>query len=415
MTGRGEINIVLMTWDRVSGTMTLTREDGMEATFPMEEVPAHSPQIARIQWSPFALTGMLVKTTAGDEFVIELPTTPEGAGDRAGRPVVYLDQLHWSTFHKLEAGARVHPDDAAAAEQISDWATRGHILLPASSGHYRETTQWSNGTERYKLGVRVLTLSRGWHMRDPLAVRRDELRRVFLDLAGETPEPVPPVFTRDTEAMLSARPLKEVEAPTGFPPEIARAHALLTRAIAMVAVMLDDEAIPSARPTGWSNVQQKYSDWLRTEERDTSRKRESIDAMLVGDLRTDIAEEAMRAGLTPAEMSEWIVDGAWKQQMAGMPSLGLYREVYHQRHLAGVRWTENDLTDMVYLACAAGYADFVVTERHMAAFLNQSSHHLERATTVYRRLRDLLDPLRHHIHEQSDRGLCADRAHPDSV
>ena len=68
-------------------------------------------------------------------------------------------------------------------------------------------------------------------------------------------------------------------------------------------------------------------------------------------------------------------------------------EPYKQRHLAGVRWTANELTDMVYPACAAGYADFVVTERHMAAFINQSNQRLGRPSNVYRRLRELVGPV----------------------
>ncbi len=49
----------------------------------------------------------------------------------------------------------------------------------------------------------------------------------------------------------------------------------------------------------------------------------------------------------------------------------------NQRHLAGVPWAPNDLSDMVYLSCAASYADFVVSERHMATFLAQSAGRLD--------------------------------------
>ena len=165
MTDGGPIRILLVTWDRETASVTFTRDDGMEATLPMEHAPAQSPQIARLQWSPFALSGVLVTTEAGDQFTIELPAAGEDPGDRRGRPVVYLDQLHWSAFHKVGTGARVHPDDAAAVEQISRWASEGLIILPASSGHYLETTKWTNTGERYEPGVKILSQPRMAHAR----------------------------------------------------------------------------------------------------------------------------------------------------------------------------------------------------------------------------------------------------------
>ena len=44
---------------------------------------------------------------------------------------------------------------------------------------------------------------------------------------------------------------------------------------------------------------------------------------------------------------------------APSPAVGLFREVLHSRHLnKGTTWRPNDLTDMIYLSCAAGYADY---------------------------------------------------------
>jgi hypothetical protein len=321
-----------------------------------------------------------------------------------------LDQPHWSVFHKIGLGTRVHPNDAEAAVQVASWAAEGRIILPASSGHTQETTKWTNADERYQLGVNILTLSRGWHMRDPLHVRRLELRRALRDLQGHCPEAELPIITRDTDAMLSARGLRPVQAPADFPPDVAAGHALLTRATAMVAVMLDDDAIvQSSPPIGWAQAQQRYSDWLRTQDRDPAQKRASIDAMLISDLRTEIAEEATRTGLTPIDLRGWLLGNGWKRQVAAMPSLGLYGELYHQRHLAGVPWSPNDLSDMVYLSCAAGYADFVVAERHMAALLTQSTRRLGRPVTVARRLRDLIEPLAARLDDPADCGLPADR------
>jgi hypothetical protein len=72
-----------------------------------------------------------------------------------------------------------------------------------------------------------------------------------------------------------------------------------------------------------------------------------------------------------------------------LPATGVFREMLHERHLnKGTVWRHNDLTDMVYLSCAAGYADFVVCERHMGNVLTQGLKRLRRPTLVFRRLRD---------------------------
>ena len=128
-------------------------------------------------------------------------------------------------------------------------------------------------------------------MLDPLAVRRDELRREFLILRRESPEPSHPVFTRDTDSMLAALPLQPVRTPDDFPAELARAHGLLTRATAIVAVMLDEGEIESAPPTGWTSAQQRYSDWLREQDRDAKAKRASTDAMLLSDPQPESARK----------------------------------------------------------------------------------------------------------------------------
>jgi hypothetical protein len=61
----------------------------------------------------------------------------------------------------------------------------------------------------------------------------------------------------------------------------------------------------------------------------------------------------------------------------------------HEKHLnKGSRWVPNDLTDMVYLSCAAAYADFVVCERATAAALRQGQRRLHLPVNVHRNLRE---------------------------
>ena len=57
-------------------------------------------------------------------------------------------------------------------------------------------------------------------------------------------------------------------------------------------------------------------------------------------------------------------------------------------------WKSNDLTDLLFLTCAAGYADFVVGERAAISLIQQAQRRLSRPINVFRRLSDLIPALR---------------------
>lgn len=54
--------------------------------------------------------------------------------------------------------------------------------------------------------------------------------------------------------------------------------------------------------------------------------------------------------------------------------------------LAGARWEENDLTDLMDLCTAAGYADHVVGERRTIGLLHQSVRRLDSAAWLHTKL-----------------------------
>jgi len=45
---------------------------------------------------------------------------------------------------------------------------------------------------------------------------------------------------------------------------------------------------------------------------------------------------------------------------------------------------------MLFLTCAAGYADYVLAERSSTSYLNQSAKRLGRSIKVYSRINDLV-------------------------
>jgi hypothetical protein len=382
--------ITMITMDLETSSVAVTRSDGKEIRFPLDSSTfADTGALSRLHITP-TFDGLLAVTRSGDEVIFEV-AKHEGGDQMGSRLVVYLDQNQWSAIAKARHDPEaVGTEDHQAARQMEQWAQDRRIILPASSGHYFETTKWAEGPARYRLGLTVLQLSRGWQMRDPLQVRRDELhdafRRRFAE-GGALREA--PVFTLSPNVIHRLSRGDEPHAPpSDLPADLAFQYEALTSATALIDVILDSKHIEPGPTTDWAGSNQRFSDWLDGEDRDSQQKRKSVDVFLLSDLRREIAEEALAAGITPEQLSLWALN-EMAETIRVLPATGLFREMLHDRHLnAGTVWKTNDLTDMVYLSCAAGYADFVVCERHMGSVLAQGLRRLGRQQNVFRRLRD---------------------------
>jgi hypothetical protein len=378
---------VLITMDRKTPAIIFTRSDGKEARFPLQHSPFKGTSaIASFHFTP-AFTRLLTRTVAGDEIIFELP---KQNGDQLnGRLVVYLDQNQWSIIDRLRRDTSFGTEaDRELVRMLDEWVRRELIVLPASAGHYYETTKWTDARRRYHLGLTILQLSRGWQMRHPLQVRRDELIAAFRNQLGQPVEmKASEVFTlRPFVTFPTPRRQASYKNPSDFPPDRAFQHAALTSASALIDVMLDAEAIQPRPDIGWAKANQKFSNWLDGETRDAQQKRNAIDVFLLSDLKREIAEVALDVGMHYEQLSHWVHKQAVKD-ICRLPALGMFREMMHGRHLnKGTVWKFSDLTDMIYLSCAAGYADFVVCERHMGSILAQGVKRLKRPTQVFTQL-----------------------------
>ncbi|WP_193383703.1 MULTISPECIES: hypothetical protein [Streptomyces] len=394
--------VVMMTLDRETSSVVLARSDGKEARQPMTNPPfASTSLLSRLHYAP-SLGGLLAVTRNGDEVAFELPA--RGRSEQLERRlVVYLDQNMWRPVSDaLQGESAVGGKERDAAEQLAEWVRSRRIVLPASAGHYHETTKWSLADKRYRLGLTILQLSRGWQMRDPLQVRRDEIGGMFRCWLGKADDARPAsAFTLAPNSLHSPSRLVPYSPPADFSADDAFRLAALTSASAYIDVMLDAERVEPGAEPGWVQANQQFSDWLDAQKWDSQQKRRSIDAFLFADLRRELAEGAHAAGLSQQELQQW----SQKQPMEGfsaLPATGLYREMLHNRHLnRGTRWERNDLTDMVYLSCAAGYADFVVCERHMREPLERGVRRLGLPTKVFRRLSEAVAALGDALEQQA--------------
>lgn len=381
--------------DRVNSTATFLRSDGKEATLPLPSATREpTSAIARMTW---ALGPALLQfeTTGGDQIVAELPQTTDLA-PRRNRLVIYLDQNHWSTVaNTIHAPEKVRVQaEREAAQHIIDLALARKIILPMSAAHLSETCKWTDKDARYRLALTILQLSAGWQMRDPLDVRRFELRKSFVARFKHFELSQPAVFTLEPDAVHGdSRGVRRYEPSEDLPKEAAFAVRALTCVSGNFDVMLDSEPVEMGESPGWVDKLQRFTGWMACEPRDPGRRRQRTNLMFITDLGRELAEEAHRAGITPEEMSEWTRHCS-DTDISELPSLGLFREVLHEKLLnPGTRWETNDVTDLMYLPCAAGYADHVVGENSLTAQMEQGLRRLGRTAKVDRRLTDLANAI----------------------
>jgi hypothetical protein len=174
---------------------TIELSDGQRQSFPM-------PAALAAAGAPFLRCGFDFTSNTlsfavpnGDKLIVEVGAAGPADGPPAGRPVAYLDQLHWvSLARQRHAPEKLNEATASAAITLIQLAEAQRILLPLSAGHLTEMGHLE-GRWREHLGLTIMALSRGWQMRNPVAVRKTEF---VLAMRGEPPRALD-VFTLQPE------------------------------------------------------------------------------------------------------------------------------------------------------------------------------------------------------------------------
>jgi hypothetical protein len=312
-----------------------------------------------------------------------------------GRPTIYLDQKDWSTLANaiFDPGRVQSAAELEAAHRLIELAKAKRVVLPVSAGHMQETGQDSIGERRYRRALTMLQLSAGWRLTDPLALRRRELRTA-LSARYHRPGPAaPPAVTLDPDALFRGRGVPQASDTTPDPDGLAQLHEVVTASSAHIDTLLDTESVPAHPVDGWVESLQSFADFLRDNPRGRELLRQRTWAKFVSDSSKELVEESWSIGITPAQMSEWTMQHA-EADVRRMPSLGLFREVIHEKLSdTGLQWESNDLTDMIYLTAASGYCDQVVGERSHTSHINNSNRRLGRVQNAHRNIRTLLEKL----------------------
>jgi hypothetical protein len=329
----------------------------------------------------------------GDKVELEV-ARPGAPTPSPRRPVVYLDQLHWVELAKQQwTPEKVPPRNREATSRLIELARRRKITLPISAGNLTEMTQL-DGRRRRHMATIMLELSRGWQMRSPMAVRSAELRSAL-----EGKKPTEQVFSLEPGALF-ADDLEPAKVPADFPHEWQMLFKSMTALNATVAMMMRDEKSISEKGRGmaeaWAKSHHDLAVYMRNQRMPKERIRLNARAKLIADLGSEIEAAARDSGTTQGELLEWLEE-RFEPDLAGMPYLGRQHQVIYQRlRNANDQWERNDLIDVNFLSCAAGYADVVVAETKLGTYLKRAQKQVPEGAFVCLRLSEAVEHLEIH-------------------
>lgn len=342
-------------------------------------------------------SALRVKTIRGDEIELQVPL-PGAPAPVADRPTVYLDQNHWSTL----SNAIHQPDrirdagEREGADRLVQLARDREVVLPLSVAHMTETCQQHDREQRYRRALTMAQLSAGWHLRDPLDVRMFEIRQSLTQRYHGMQIAHRLVVTLEPVAMLNPRrgaAGADLALARDVGEELAIAHESMVAVTSSLDVMLGTEQVSMNSVPGWATSFMDFAAFLDSDPAGPEMKRRRTHAKFISDVQMELVQAVQQAGIAPAQLSDWTLTQS-EDDIRALPSLGLYREVMHEKLCnPTLRWEENDLTDMMFLTVGAGYCDHVVAERSHAAHLRRAQQRLGRPDTVQRHIRGLVEKL----------------------
>jgi hypothetical protein len=252
-----------------------------------------------------------------------------------------------------------------------------------------ETSKWTDSERRYRLALTVVELSRGWQMRYPLDFRRHELQKSLAARIKQDPLPPLDAFTLRACAAENYSPSRQ-QFGDGLPPEAAHFVEALTCLSSYFDAILDSKPVVLNPIPEWVGDNQKFTERLAREAGTSPQKRKRVWDRFLADLLQEVAEAALESEISHVETAAWLASYS-AEDIRAMPSLGLFNEVYTDKHLnQRTVWHSNDLTDMMYLTYGTGYADYVVAERSAVSFARQAARRLNRSIKIYSHLSELL-------------------------
>jgi len=309
-------------------------------------------------------------------------------------PIVYLDQCHWITLaraqfarHKIRSS-----DEHAAADFILKAAGNGRIRLPLSGAHMIETAKAGDRPRRRHLADTMLSVYDDWHMSNPIVVRGGELTRALTQ--QDTSLDRDQVFNQHPGTPFGDNILYVCSDQT-LPLQVQRLVEKLSWRYAWADVLRSDVY----EATEWAAALEAIQGWVWTHQEllaylklhPTKRDlRVVAAARTLDDLQQELAAAARQVGLTIDELEQRLHSGNLVEFFQQLPFVGRVMEITHLRlRTPQDVWVDNDLIDLLFLSCAAAYADFVVAEKKATHLLRQAAPQTSSGATVFATLSDL--------------------------
>ncbi|MGW0590300.1 hypothetical protein [Streptosporangium sp. NPDC002607] len=362
-------------------------------TAPMPSLPTYKDSGVRQADYSFTNNVLLITLARGEEVTVEIHD-PNALDSTAGRPIVYLDQCHWSTLSKqLYSPARVQQSDKEPADHLINLARQGKIILPLSSGHFVETTI-TYDDKRQDIAATMLELSRGWQMRHPLRVRQNEIAEVFSRRYRNSEFKSPAVFTLEPEALSRdpQLPAKDRDK-EDLPEEYSYLARCLTAATANYDVLMDPKKIEQGSVMKWVEYQKSAARQFKEEGFNASKRRKIVQGNTVIDVTQEANDAAAATGTTSDQLEDWY-KGKFLEDLATMPFLAMYSDTLDVRlSNSNTNWVKNDFIDILFLSCATAYADFVVAEKAATNYLGRAWGNRPGSAPVVHKLSELVDLL----------------------
>lgn len=229
-------------------------------------------------------------------------------------------------------------------------------------------------------------------MRSPIWVRFAEY---VASMRGRDPIAAE-VFTLEPGVLFADGPTRPT-APPGTPVALEEVFVRVVAAAAVYSSMLDDEPFDMSEgrqsAERWAAGFSGLATWMRenrTPERDA---RTNARARLIADQAPELARAASSAGISPERFPMWL-EHDFPNDLGRMPYVGRLAEVLYLRlRNADEKWEANDLNDMNYLCCAAGYAELTVGERKTVGYLRRAELRVRPGSLLCRNLAEGVEAL----------------------
>lgn len=370
----------------VTGEMVLTLADGTStSTFTDPSIfvgtePFESTEVSLTDGI------MDIRTRTGESFVVELAPSP-----RRGRPVVYLDQNHWIFLARALNGKPNSSKISQVAERVVGAVENGNLILPLSSAHHVETG-YRGGASRQRLAVTMLTLSRGWVMKHPLRVRREELHSIVNGTAN-SPEVISTIqwsLYDDPNLIPDFRRLP-------FPGPVRFLIGVISSVMAAHSYLLDaegeDVAALKESSVQWAHQLSSLAKTMAGRGDSSEQRRRTIFGWILIDMIPDLYTVYSKSARDPEAWKDWL-STLTPASFEPAPYLRRWLGVFQERLTNPQQpWEANDLVDLLHLPCAVAYCDAVVAERNAAHYLNAVERRIGGEAIITSRLEELPDIL----------------------